>query len=125
MQILFLIFAIIAVVLGFVGLITIIKGFVDKSSKKVWLGTILVCIMLILGVCGGFCIARRALDSKRYHEDKREMMAKKCGKKCNFDFLKSCCSGDSTIMGDSSEVQVIVKKNCIKKGDGNCPHHMN
>jgi len=126
MQILFLIFAIVAVVLGFVGLIVIIKGFVDKSNKKIWLGTILVSIMLVLGVLGGFCISKRALDSKRYHEKQRMMKDKKCGGNCNYDAFNPCCPGDTSVCGDSTEVQVIVEKKCIKKdGSMPCPHHMN
>ncbi len=126
MQILFLFFAILAVVLGFVGLIVIIKGFVDKSNKKIWVGTVLVSIMLILGVLGAFCVSKRALDSKRFHEKQRMMRDKKCGNNCNFDDFKPCCSRDTSACCDSTEVQVIIEKKCIKKEGGMpCPHHKN
>lgn len=126
MQILFLLFAFVAVVLGFVGLIVIIKGFVDKSNKKIWIGTVLVTMMLILGVLGAFYVSKRALDSKRYHEKQRLMRDKKCGGNCNYDAFKPCCPGDTSACGDSTEVQVIVEKKCCKeKAGAPCPHHMN
>ncbi|HNW88790.1 MAG TPA: hypothetical protein PKN48_03955 [Bacteroidales bacterium] len=127
MQIFFLIFAVVAVVLGFVGLITIIKGFVDKNNSRVWLGTIMVCIMLILGVCGAFVIAKKALVAKRVYQKTHGMINNSnYDYKCMHDAFKSCCPGDTTICGDSTEMQVIVEKKCIKKGDGKpCPHHMN
>ena len=125
MAILFLVFAIVALVLGFVGLITIIKGFVDKNNKNIWLGTILVCIMFILGLCGTFFVARKALDSKRFHEGQSGLMFNKCDDKCMQNAFKVCCPGDSAAFGDSTEVQVVVEKKCMQKEGGKtCPHHM-
>lgn len=93
MAVLFLVVAILAVLLGFVGIIIIIKGFVDKSNKKIQMGTILVCIMLILAVSGAFCIGKRAINSKRYHDNQRSMMIDKCMKECGPDMMKDGCPG--------------------------------
>jgi len=123
MAVLFLILAIIAVVAGFIGLVLIIKGFVDKSNKKVWMGTALVCFMLIMAVCGAFLIGKRAIKAKKHFEREHFMMNTCCGD--DFKLYKNCCRGDSLTTGDSTEVQVIVEKKCIKKGGTPCPHHGN
>ncbi|HOY32366.1 MAG TPA: DUF4149 domain-containing protein [Bacteroidales bacterium] len=125
MKILFLIFSMIAVVLGFVGLITIIKGFVDRSNKKIWLGTFFICIVLILGVLGAYYIGDRALQSKRFHDNERLMM-KKCADMPDFGMFRHCCPGDSTTTGDSTCMKMVIEKKCIKKEGGMpCPHHSN
>lgn len=125
MEILFILFAIVAVVLGFVGLIVIIKGFVDKSNKKVWIGTALVCFMLIMAVCGAYVIGKKAIKAKKRFEKEYFEMNRWCGDTDDFKMYKNCCRGDSITTGDSTEVRVIVEKKCIKKGDTPCPHHGN
>jgi len=125
MAILFLLLAIIAVIAGFVGLVVIIKGFVDKNNKNVWVGTGLVCIMLSIAVCGVFWLGRRAVMEKKHYEREHFMMNKRCSGSGDFEMYKSCCPGDSIASGDSTEVQVIVEKKCIKKGGNLCPHHGN
>ncbi|MEI6123928.1 MAG: hypothetical protein WCQ95_09910 [Bacteroidota bacterium] len=130
MAILFLCFAIVAVLSGFIGLVILVKGFVDKNNKKIQLGTILVSVMLVLATTGAFCIARRALDSKRYHEQKREMRMEKCMKDCDFDGVEmmkgGCMGGDNMKMCDTTGMKVITKvmvdkKCCMKDAPKTCP----
>jgi len=125
MAILLLILTIIAVIAGFVGLVVIIKGFVDKSNKEIWLGTILVCIMLSMAVFGAFLCGKRAIKAKKHYEREHFMMYKMHGDADEFEMYKNCCSGDSIASGDSTEVQVVVEKKCIKKGGNPCPLHGN
>ncbi|MCK9612130.1 MAG: hypothetical protein PHR81_10410 [Bacteroidales bacterium] len=118
--------ALVGVIIGFMGLIIIIKGFADKSNKKIHLGTILVCITLAIAVTGGFCAARHAIKFVRYHASecqKGQMDFNKC---CGFKFNHKgmCASGDTTITSDSTCVKVIVEKTCVKEGEKSpCPHH--
>ena len=125
MALLLLILTIIAVVAGFTGLVLIIKGFVDKSNKKVWIGTALVCLMLSMAVCGAFVIGKKAIKAKKHFEKEHFMMNGWCGDGADFKMHKNCCPGDSITTGDSTEVQVIVEKKCIKKCGTPCPHHGN
>lgn len=125
MAVLFLILAIIAVVAGFIGLVLIIKGFVDKSNKEVWLGTVLVCIMLSMAVCGTFFIGKKVIKAKKHFEREHFMMNTWCGDEDDFKMDRNCCARDSVTTGDSTEVRVIVEKKCIKNGGTPCPHHRN
>jgi hypothetical protein len=128
MSILYLFAAIIAVLAGFIGLIIIIKGFVDKNNKNINLGTILVSIALIIALSGAYCIGRRAVHSYRYQKHQREMM-RKCMKECNFDMMKCNGMADSTAMTDSNGVRIVTKvimdKQCEKKCSEMCKHHKN
>jgi hypothetical protein len=127
MSILYLFSAIIAVLAGFIGLVIIIKGFVDKNNKNINLGTILVSVALIIALSGAFCIGRRAVHSMRNHNHQR-MMMQKCMKNCDFEMMKCCDKGDSNAV-DSNGVRIVTKvimdKQCEKKCKEACKHHMN
>jgi hypothetical protein len=127
MSILYLFAAIIAVLAGFIGLVIIIKGFVDKNKKNINLGTILVSVALIISLSGAFCIGRRAVHSYRKHNNQR-MMMQKCLKNCDFD-MKKCCPGFDSTMVDSNGVKIVTKvfmdKQCEKKCKEMCKHHKN
>jgi hypothetical protein len=132
MTFLYLFAAIIAVLAGFIGLVILIKGFVDKSNKNINLGTIIVSIGLIIAISGGFSVGKRAINSKRYHEKERMMMQKcmkECMKDCDMGMMKGCGMGDSTAV-DSNGVKictkVIMDKQCgmSKKCSGKCKHDM-
>ena len=118
MNILYLFAAIIAVLAGFIGLIVIIKGFVDKSNKQIKLGTLLFCVMLIIGVLGAFCAGKHCMDKRRCHEE----MMEKCMHECGPMMMGGCASMDS--IKDSNGVKVITKvimdKECMKKCDMKC-----
>jgi hypothetical protein len=127
MSILYLFAAIIAVLAGFIGLIIIIKGFVDKNNKNINLGTILVSVALIIALSGAYCIGRRAVHSYRYQKHQKELM-NKCMKECDFDIMKCCPGFDSTAV-DSNGVKIVTKvmmdKQCEKKCKEMCKHHKN
>jgi hypothetical protein len=134
MSILYLFAALIAVLAGFIGLVIIIKGFVDKNNKNINLGTILVSVALIIAMSGAYCIGRRAIHSKRYHDHERMMMQncmKNCMRNCDMEMMHGCGMGDSTAMSDSNGMKIVTKvimdKNCKmdgKKCDGKCKHGM-
>jgi hypothetical protein len=117
MKILFLFAAIIAALGGFIGLIVIIKGFVDKSNKNIRLGTILVCIGIIVALSGAFCIGMRAVKLAKHHAWYRDQMRMKM-MDCDMDMMRDCAMDDSTAV-DSNGVKVVTKvimdKQCIKK----------
>jgi hypothetical protein len=127
MSILYLFAALIAVLAGFIGLIIIIKGFVYKNNKNINLGTILISVALIISLSEVYCIGRRAVHSKRYHDQQR-MMMQKCMKNCDFDMMKCGDMDDSTAV-DSNGVRIVTKvimdKQCEKKCKETCKHHMN
>jgi hypothetical protein len=124
--------AVIAVLAGFIGLVIIVKGFVDKSKKNINLGTILVSVGLIIALAGGFSIGKRAINSKRYHEKERMMMKKckmECMKECDIEMMKGCGMGDSTMVDSNGMkicTKVIMDKHCgmNKKCSGKCKHDM-
>ena len=113
MAILHFLLVLVAVLLGFVGLIVIIKGFVDKNNKRIWLGTILVSIMLVIAVSGVFCVGKRVLNCKRNCDKECTMMIDKCMKSCDPDMMKGCdpdkmkagcCPG-----ADSTEKEIVTR----------------
>ena len=123
MAIVHLLLAMVAVLAGFIGLVILIKGFVDKSNKFIKLGTLLFSVMLIIGVLGGFCAGRHCMNSKRCHDQERCDMMMKCMQNCNGGMMSGCASMDSTT-ADSNGMQVITKvimdKECMKKCDMKC-----
>jgi len=126
----FYFFAAILAVLGiFIGLVIIIKGFVDKSNKNIRLGTIIVSIGLIIALSGIFTIAHRANNFRKYHEMERRMMMQKCMKECNMDMMNGCGMGDSSAV-DSNGMKIVTKvimdKDCKmdKKCSGKCKKDM-
>jgi hypothetical protein len=132
MSFLYLLSAIIAVLAGFIGLVIIIKGFVDKNNKNINLGTILVSIGLIIALSGAFCIGKRAVKSRRYHQHEQMMMQKcmkECMKECDMEMMKGCGMGDSTAVDSNGMkicTKVIMEKGCgmNKKCSGKCKHDM-
>jgi len=127
MKILFLFAAIIAALGGFIGLVVIIKGFVDKSNKNIRLGTILVSIGIIVALSGGFCIGMHAVKIAKHHAWYREQMRMKM-MDCDMDMMKGCAMGDSNAI-DSNGVKVVTKvimdKKCMKKDcKGECKKPM-
>ena len=65
MAIVHLLLAMVAVLAGFIGLVILIKGFVDKSNKFIKLGTLLFSVMLIIGVLAG---AGTSINAQRYRD---------------------------------------------------------
>ncbi len=137
MGILFLCLGIVAAISGFVGLVVLLKGFLDKNNKNIKLGTILMCVMLVIGVCGSYYIVRHAVDSRRYHEQMHKEKMKDCMKNCDMGMMGGCgmgmmkgmCMGgdDKCMKGmndnDSVQVKVIVDKQCCKKDAAKtCPN---
>jgi len=126
MNILYLFAAIIAVLAGFIGLIVIIKGFVDKSNKNIKLGTILVSIGLILALSGGYCVAHRAVKMVKHHAWYRDQMMQKGMMNCDFDMMEGggkcdSMSKDTNCMKKCTKI--MIEKNCgEKKCDGKCKH---
>ncbi len=122
MAIVHLLLAMVAVLSGFIGLVILIKGFVDKSNKQIKLGTLLFSVMLIIGVLGGFCAGRHCCEKKCHDQERCEMMMK-CMQDCNGGMMMGCGGMDSTKV-DSNGMQVITKvimdKECAKKCDMNC-----
>jgi hypothetical protein len=129
MSILYLFLAILAVLGIFIGLVVIIKGFVDKSNKNIRLGTILVSIGLIIALSGSLCIAHRVNNFRKKHERERRMDKERCMKECNMDMMQGCGMGDSTAV-DSNGVKIVTKvimdKQCkmSKKCPGTCKKGM-
>jgi poly-beta-1,6-N-acetyl-D-glucosamine biosynthesis protein PgaD len=128
---LYLLAAILAVLGVFVGLIIIIKGFVDKSNKNIKLGTIMVSIALIIALSGATCIAIRLNHFRKKHEYERRMKMEQCMKECDFDMMEGCAGMDSISGCDSNGVKVVTKvimdKQCKmggKKCEGKCKHDM-
>jgi hypothetical protein len=123
MNFIYLFAAIIAVLAGFIGLIVIIKGFVDKSNKNIQLGTILVSIGLIIALSGGFCIGMRAAKFAKFQIKSRHLLMEKSMKECDFDMMKHCTMGDSMSM-DSNCMKICIKGTMDKKCQGMCKHKM-
>ena len=71
MNVLYLIAAIIAALAGFIGLVILIKGFIDKNNKNIKNGTIMVSIALIIALSGAYCIGMRLAKK---HDMHRQMM---------------------------------------------------
>lgn len=113
MEALFLIFAISAVVAGFTGLILIIKGFVDKNDKKIYLGTIVICVVLVIAVIGTFFIGKRVVNYKRYFENNPVVkMTDECNKGIKnvgiYNFI-NYCQGEMSAKLDSNKFEMNMK----------------
>ena len=117
-----LLMVIVAVIVGFIGLITIIKGFVNKDDKKIKMGTIFVCIFLFVFVTGVFCTGKHVHKLMKRHAHEREMKMKHggFGPGCEMEMIKGCMeNGEMTkdSNGVRIETKVIMDKDCEHKCD--------
>jgi len=112
MKILLFVLAILVVISGFVGLITIIKGFIDKNDKKIYLGTILICIVLVIGVIGTFYVGKRIVNYKRYQENFPVVIEDQYNKRINntamYNFI-NYCQGEMSAKLDSNKFEMNMK----------------
>ncbi|PIP53625.1 MAG: hypothetical protein COX07_09700 [Bacteroidetes bacterium CG23_combo_of_CG06-09_8_20_14_all_32_9] len=94
----------ISVLLGFIGLVVLINGFVNKLPKKINLGTILVCISLFLCVSGFFCVSARSYRKVKakisYHE-------KMCRQDMRYKCMPFCKHYGDSLMNKVDSSQVI------------------
>lgn len=127
MSILYLFAAIIAVLGFFIGLVVIIKGFVNKNDKNINLGTILVSIGLIIALSGVFCLGQRAVKVARCQLNQRHMMMQQCIKDCDVEIMKCCELDDSTALDSNCMkkcTKELIEKGCMKKPcSGPCKGH--
>jgi hypothetical protein len=136
MGILILLLGILAVILGFVGFVFIIKGFIDKDDKKIHLGTIFMCVMLIIGVSGAFYIGKSALGYKFCQRNQTTITNdNECKKGSDNEIIGKildCAQGDMTAKLDSNGLRFEMKffldkkqyqKKCMKKDGQKCGQH--
>ncbi len=116
MQITLLVLALIGAIIGLFGLVTMVKGFLDKSNSKIWLGTVLVGIMLAIGICGSFVLTRKVVNAKRNAEKECRNAWKNFKSEYVFGLYKPNCNHDSTKC-DS------MKMNMPQEAGMPCPHH--
>jgi len=128
------ILALLAVLLGFIGLVVLIRGFVDKNTKGINKGTIIVCIALAMIVTGAFVGSLRCYMLHKQQRNNHEMMMHKMmgheGMEMFMD--KECCEGDSAKMCKGDKMMIEKKEmkgeGCDKKCDhktcdpAKCPH---
>ena len=113
MKILLFLLAILVVVSGFVGIITIIKVFIDRNDKKIHLGTLLICVVLVIAVTGTFFIGKRVVNYKWYHENNPVvMMEDQCNKGINktamYNFI-NFCQGEMSAKLDSNKFEMNMR----------------
>lgn len=92
--------ALISVPLGFIGLVVLINGFINKASKKINLGTILVCIALALLITSCFLTFNRCFKATKNCMHKRMCCKNMLERKC--------------ISNDSVDIITIIKKDSCK-----------
>ncbi len=113
MKILLFLVTILVVVSSFIGLIMIIKGFIDKNDKKIHLGTIVICVVLVIAVMGAFFIGKRVVNYKRYFENNPVVkMTDECNKGIKnvgiYNFI-NYCQGEMTAKLDSNKFEMNMK----------------
>jgi|GEM_PF-3068111 len=110
--------ALATVLIGFIGLVGLVGGFVEKAPKKVKMGTIMVCISLGLMVSGLFCVSAHCLKKAKA----RHQMEMKCRMGMERECMeKSDCCPEGDMKGDSNDVKVCkkitVEEKCLQKCD--------
>ena len=92
----------IAMPLGFIGLVVLINGFVNKVSQKINLGTILISIALVMLITGCFLISKRCINAMKNYEccEKMSDHSRMFGHKCAhlYDFGKTTTESDTLVV---------------------------
>ena len=111
--IVFFILAIVAALLGLIGVILLINGIVNKNNKLTMRGGILTGIAVIFEISGVFFGARKCFHFINRNCIKNEM-------KCQEFKFRSCHMPCDSLMMDSTMMNDSCKMKCKMKGDMPC-----
>jgi len=108
---------VIAVLLGIVGLVTLIWGLINKDKKVTTKGTIITAIAAILIVSGAFC---GVIKVKHNRESKRQMRME-CFKEFNHGSMGAMCMDMDSLM-EGNDSLVAGGDSCCEKMSIKCDH---